>query len=414
MSHNAALHHARLLLLSQYRSRVSPRSPRFQWPSEQSLLYAQSYLLQDLFATDTSSATASYRRLFLKELITRIERAVRVAPEAEEWETDGDLLELYAEMMVVGDGSSNEQGSLTTATATGTTTMSHAAPPSEKRLEYIFPRRLGSGGGKNNCTPDSLLASWHSVSLLESTALVGAGSTAVKTWEAALRLASHLIADGQDSCGVTAPNARVLELGSGTGLLTCVVAMLQQEKRHSEAAVMPSLVSTDLPSVVNGKLRDTLTLNGLSDAVHLQSLDWLDVHDGEGEATATLRNISPTLILGADIIFDPDMIPALVSTIASALHARPAGESHALIASTVRNASTYGMFLDAVSSSAEGLQSEEFDLRVCAVDAPDPRDPPILPFNSDHDPQRGGVVKGLRIWRGAGGSAGNASDAKDI
>lgn len=134
---------------------------------------------------------------------------------------------------------------------------------------------------------------------------------------------------------------------------------------------------------------------GSAPTLTLQPLDWLDIHDG---ATSPLDTISPTLILGADIIFDPDIIPALVSTIKAALYCGHHSNSTALIASTIRNAATYQTFLDEVKRV--GLQSEKFELQRYALDDEgNAGDPLILPFNSDHEDSKGGVVKGLRIWK---------------
>lgn len=118
--------------------------------------------------------------------------------------------------------------------------------------------------------------------------------------------------------------------------------------------------------------------------MHLQPLNWLEVDSN------TLDSIAPTLILGADIIFDPDMIPALVSTIKCALQYHQ--HSQALIASTIRNEATYALFLNELQRV--GLHSQDFELMRFELRG----HPPIVPFNSDHDDLRGGVVNGLRIW----------------
>lgn len=136
--------------------------------------------------------------------------------------------------------------------------------PSERTIQYIFPRDVVVQTTSTTTLPDP--KTWHTITLLESTSLVGAGSTAVKTWEAALRLASHLLhsfAHGDDS--LVGSGARVLELGSGTGLLTCFVALLQQQQQqqsgeHTDKG-SPCIFSTDLASVVHGKLRQTIELS---------------------------------------------------------------------------------------------------------------------------------------------------------
>lgn len=65
--------HARLLLISQYRSRVSPRSDRFAWPSSYALLRVQDHIASDLFQ---DGQTGKYMQTFLKELLSRLDVAV--------------------------------------------------------------------------------------------------------------------------------------------------------------------------------------------------------------------------------------------------------------------------------------------------------------------------------------------------
>lgn len=154
--------------------------------------------------------------------------------------------------------------------------------------------------------------------------------------------------------------------------------------------------------------------------VQLLDLDWVEleqevkedkpdgkpssVSSGQGSPFQALSAFGPNLILGADIIFDPSIISPLVTTIKAALEAGAATSSapvpQALIASTVRNLSTYSRFLALLD--AAGLVSEEVELQRCVVEAPtcddlDERPPPIVVFSSGHDEQREGTVKGLRI-----------------
>lgn len=118
--------------------------------------------------------------------------------------------------------------------------------PSERHLSYYYPLRHP----QEQETPHTTLTSgWGQALLYESSALVGAGTTALKTWEASLRLASHLLCN---KAVFSAPGARVLELGSGTGLLSVMVAAMQREANSGAR-----LCATDLPSIVRGKLAKT-------------------------------------------------------------------------------------------------------------------------------------------------------------
>lgn len=279
--------------------------------------------------------------------------------------------------------------------------------PTGKLTTYLFPRRLATTSRRDGMgsveSSDDLLSEWHGVDLMESSSLVEAGSTAVKTWEAALRLASHLLWDlahGSGSDRIIGKGARVLELGSGTGLVSCVIAKLQQEwidrnGQNKEDSSRPCIYATDLADVVTSKLEATMQLNNLHDSsiLRLQPLNWLDVEEEDPDTLATLDQISPTTILGADIIFDPTIIPSLVSTISYLLKQGSQG-SEAIISSTIRNEETYDLFLQELKGKE--LQFEHFELKRFAIEMSD--EPPIVPFASDHDTTRGGVVKGLRIW----------------
>jgi len=61
--------------------------------------------------------------------------------------------------------------------------------------------------------------------------------------------------------------------------------------------------------------------------------------------------IKPDLVLGADLVFDPDLIPALVGTLCIAMQ----HGAEALIALTVRNEDTFSKFLHAAEQSLSVL-----------------------------------------------------------
>jgi hypothetical protein len=90
--------HGRLLLLTQYASRLPPRSSRFLWPPPRLLLHVQSFLPVDLLGLDENGQVAcgtmqqaevGYQKTFIKELIRRIEDAIHWAvdngAEGDDW-----------------------------------------------------------------------------------------------------------------------------------------------------------------------------------------------------------------------------------------------------------------------------------------------------------------------------------------
>jgi predicted nicotinamide N-methyase len=82
-------------------------------------------------------------------------------------------------------------------------------------------------------------------------------------------------------------NKRILELGSGTGLLGCVLALLGAK-----------VVVSDFQEDVLGLLRKNITENGLDDSVSVIKLDW-DFPD------PFLADLSAPfdLVVGADLIY---------------------------------------------------------------------------------------------------------------
>jgi len=89
----------------------------------------------------------------------------------------------------------------------------------------------------------------------------------------------------------------------------------------------------------------------------VRPLDWTDAVD-EGRALALrefMHEFSPDIILGADVLYHPDIIPVLLSTIALALTPKRA-TSAAYLALTVRNPELIQAFLS--STGNHGLVVE--------------------------------------------------------
>ena len=84
--------------------------------------------------------------------------------------------------------------------------------------------------------------------------------------------------------------------------------------------------------------------------VRVEQLDW---DDASSQADTYLRfksklvEINADLVLGADIVFDPQLIPSLVATLVSTLEipSSETREREALVALTLRNPTTLGLFL---------------------------------------------------------------------
>jgi len=161
---------------------------------------------------------------------------------------------------------------------------------------------------------------------------------------------------------------RVLELGSGIGFLGIIVASLQLLYRAAEKppqATSPSLWLTDINDEVLVRCRDNVNLLCNMSSSHRDinyvKLDWSESIDAEQSSslvTLIHEKIDPELILGADVVFDPSLIPSLVGVLKIALQVSEFSRKIkvALIALTVRNEATVNKFLTHVRESSLVIQ----------------------------------------------------------
>ncbi|KAK0532909.1 hypothetical protein OC842_003154 [Tilletia horrida] len=458
-------------LAVQYAARLPPRSLAFHWPAPPLLLAIQPKLEHDLFLSAARGrdagglASPAYQRLFLKTLIEKVGDAMAACAHDDpdgELELDEGIMQRYTALLS-SPSSSSSANDLT------------AGPPPPSTIQYLYPSPSSSSsssrlaGPSSEAEEDDLLADLNCITLHEAGTMISHGTTGLRTWEASLALASHILASSSSASALTSQDerggaerslwrtivrsgARVLELGSGVGMLGVLCAQLQRD--HSAAMGPPSSPSppaqvfmTDVPGQVLDSLQHTIEQNGLgaSRLVHVEPLDWLELSHEAASSPPTptptptpagplhtwLRSTArPTLVLAADVVFDPELCGPLVQTLRAALEAgRDAegegeGESVAYVASTVRNAQTYAVFLAALER--HNLDSVKVELSPQRVSIPPPPRPSsslsstsssggqdrsapqeeeedVLPpvsvpvFPSAHDPSRDGTVELLRI-----------------
>ncbi|KAI0257246.1 hypothetical protein BJV78DRAFT_1272308 [Lactifluus subvellereus] len=195
----------------------------------------------------------------------------------------------------------------------------------------------------------SSLMEHRSVTLFESRTTIESGTTGLRTWRASFVLAQYLIRNP-----TLLVNKSVLELGSGTGFLGLIAADIQVSSgRMTER---DALYLTDVNGDVLRRCHENTQLSCNVSRQHghltIKSLDWFDAvaEDHAPNIRSFLDGIKPDLVLGADILYHPDMISPFLSTLNIALQTStyPAG-GIAYLALTVRSADLLNSFLFALS-----------------------------------------------------------------
>ncbi|KAI8915009.1 putative methyltransferase-domain-containing protein [Powellomyces hirtus] len=191
------------------------------------------------------------------------------------------------------------------------------------------------------------------MTLREEHAKISRGTTGLVTWEAALRFGEYLAAEtGQDTLpGLDVGGKRVLELGAGTGFLGILSALLGAK----------SVRMTDVDPWVLSRLAENVGINCKSDN-KVTSLSLLpctptvEVLDWESHADISLADAD--VLICADVVYDPSLIPPLVGV----LHAFLTVESswregadvnnrEAWVALTRRQEETLDKFMKAVKDA---------------------------------------------------------------
>lgn len=152
----------------------------------------------------------------------------------------------------------------------------------------------------------------------------GSGTTGLRTWEAALYLSLYLSNHLE-----LVQNGNVLELGTGTGLVS--LYLLKEPKLK-----LQDLIITDGDSALIESLSHNFKLNDISIAsVNCHSLWW-----GKDVVPSSIDTI-----IAADVTYDAEVIPSLVKCIQTGLEQ---GAKQALIAATIRNEDTIKVFEETI------------------------------------------------------------------
>ncbi|XP_072943687.1 putative protein N-methyltransferase FAM86B1 [Epargyreus clarus] len=179
------------------------------------------------------------------------------------------------------------------------------------------------------------------ITIKETKNMVVNGTTGMKTWEAAFMLSDWALCHQS-----IIADKKILELGSGVGFTGVTIA------KHCD---IQSIILSDCHQEVLSTIRDNIRINfpeykeeetssitvfsGKQKSLGVTILDWNCVEELSDE-------IIPDILIGADIVYDPTIIPALCNVINTFF--KKNNNLEVYIASVVRNEETFTKFLEAL------------------------------------------------------------------
>jgi protein-lysine N-methyltransferase EEF2KMT len=192
------------------------------------------------------------------------------------------------------------------------------------------------------------------ITLLEARNVFAAsGTTGLRTWEAALNLGNYLCANQDD----LVRGKSILELGAGTGYVSILCA------KHLGAS---HIIASDGSDDVVSSLSTNFYLNDLQDSsvIEGKELKWGQALIG-GEHPEWNGGRQIDLVLGADLTYDDDAIPALVSTFGDLFELYP--DLKIIYAATIRNPSTFEKFLETCRASKYIVEEFKYGIEMTEV-----------------------------------------------
>ncbi|KAH9469060.1 hypothetical protein MJO28_005424 [Puccinia striiformis f. sp. tritici] len=315
-------------LIRSYAAHSPPTIPHPTWLAQ---LNNQIILFDLLSQYSDHQAGRTWKLRFWKRIITVIEREFKRDPVLyQEEEIDERILNYYI-------------------------SLQHQQQP-DKTIEEIELHIYYYG-------PINERDSWSKINLYENKASISQGTTGLRSWGASVCLSNYLILNQEDILRSTPDNqsqtTTIIELGSGTGLLGLLAYQLNPRNR---------VILSDFNQHVIDRLRSNLDLNFKEDErrnISVVNVDWND-HSKAGICHDEDWN-GRTIVLGSDLVYDPDLVPGLVTTIKHTLkpqHCSSSGggsQSFGLICGTVRAPETWDLFIS--TCGEQGLDVEYLDVQ---------------------------------------------------
>ncbi|RHZ53378.1 protein-lysine N-methyltransferase [Aspergillus thermomutatus] len=322
-------------LVAQYFQLVEPHLLEFPdgrtmiKPATQSALYERMFNEAVLWPIPP----VNYRARVLKIILSILEESIS---DPEEDEISDDLMECWSTLVTQPKPSALQQ-------AQQLAYVKYTAPASDAAADGDPSEEHRSNRTRTIITSES------------RGLILSAGTTGFRTWEAALHLGSFLSTPAGQAL---VRGKRVIELGAGTGFLSMFCA------RH---LAVQSVVVTDREPALIENIRDCMLRNALDTAVfHPAIWEWgtplsltptqTPPEEGkrEGEAAQTAAvsvngGLAFDVALGADLIYDVDLVPLLLSTIRDLFENYHLQEF--IISATLRNQDTFQTFLNACETN---------------------------------------------------------------
>ncbi|PGG98185.1 hypothetical protein AJ79_08955 [Helicocarpus griseus UAMH5409] len=259
-----------------------------------------------------------YRIRVLKTLISRLEQSIS---DPEEDEVLEDLMNSYCDLISLPRQSPLEEAQK----------LSY--------IRYMAPRDKDSRDSHNR---ESVITSENRGLILSS------GTTGFRTWEAALHLGTYLSSPEGKSL---IEGKNVVELGSGTGFLSlyCLKCLGAQ-----------SVTATDRDPALISSIKDCVLRNDLDcSKISADIWEWGNPFQPDRLSSAEEPHQSFDVALGADLIYDPDLVPLLLSTLRELFDKH--GIKEFIISATLRNPETFNTFLKACEASNLNPRQIDFE-----------------------------------------------------
>ncbi|PQE21064.1 EFM3 CHATD-lysine N-methyltransferase protein [Rutstroemia sp. NJR-2017a WRK4] len=197
------------------------------------------------------------------------------------------------------------------------------------------------------------------ITLLESASLLaGAGTTGLRTWDAALHLSTYLSLHP-----TLVTDKTILELGCGTGLVSILCAKYLHATHVLATDGSPeTLIALNTSLYLNGLTSTPSTPSSSQETtnhpkISTRELIWGHLlSSGEFDSFSSFlssKSSNPNsassagdldLVLAADVLYSPEIIPPFIATLEDLFDLYPAVE--VLIASAIRNRATYLIFTE--------------------------------------------------------------------